>query len=166
MSPPGAKRSAQSAALGANPTDRVSNGKGYLLDTNIVSELRRKQPEPRVLRWFEQVSDDKLYLSVLTIGEIRRGIERLTEPAQQRRLTDWLEGVLLPWLGSQLLPVNLAVAECWGRLCAAAGRPLPTIDSLLAATALEHGLILVTRNLGDFDLPGIRVLNPWQENQP
>lgn len=142
------------------------SGGGFLLDTNIVSELRRKQPEPRVLRWFEQVSDDKLYLSVLTIGEIRRGIERLTDPAQRRRLTDWLEGTLFPWLGSRLLPVNLAVAEQWGRLCSAAGRPLPTIDSLLAATALEYNLTLVTRNLGDFDLPGIRVINPWKENQP
>ncbi|HWO99217.1 MAG TPA: type II toxin-antitoxin system VapC family toxin [Methylococcus sp.] len=137
------------------------SGGGFLLDTNVISELRRKQPEPRVLQWFEQVADDKLHLSVLTIGEIRRGIERLTDPAQQRRLTDWLEGTLLPWLGSRLLPVSLAVAERWGRLCGAAARPLPTIDSLLAATALEHGLILVTRNLGDFDLPGIRVINPW-----
>lgn len=142
------------------------SGRGFLLDTNVVSELRRKQPDPRVLRWFEQVGDDKLYLSVLTIGEIRRGIDRLTDPVQQSRLNDWLENVLLPWLGSHLLPVELAIADRWGRLCAAAARPLPTIDSLLAATALEHGLILVTRNLGDFDLPGIRVINPWQENQP
>ncbi len=137
------------------------NGGGFLLNTNVLSELRRKQPEPKVLQWFEQVADDKLHLSVLTIGEIRRGIERLTDPAQQRRLTDWLEGALFPWLGSQLLPVSLAVVERWGRLCGAAGRPLPTIDSLLAATALEHGLALVTRNLGDFQYPGLCVIDPW-----
>jgi len=140
------------------------SGGGFLLDTHVVSELRRKQPEPRVLKWFEQVSDGKLYLSVLTIGEIRRGIARLTDPVQQDRLTDWLEATLFPWLGSRLLPVNLAVAEHWGRVCGAAARPLPAIDSLLAATALEHGLILVTRNLSDFELSGVSVINPWLEN--
>lgn len=137
------------------------SGGGFLLDTNVVSELRRKRPDPRVLQWFNQVSDGKLYLSVLTIGEIRRGIERLTDPVQQRRLTAWLEGTLFPWLGSRLLPVNLAVAEQWGRLCGSAGRPLPAIDSLLAATALERGLILVTRNAVDFQHSGLQVLNPW-----
>ena len=139
------------------------NGGGFLLDTNVVSELRRKQPEPRVLRWFEQVSDDRLYLSVLTIGEIRRGIERLTDSAQQRRLANWLEGTLLPWLGPQLLPIDLAVAELWGRLCASAGRPLPTIDSLLAATASQHRLTLVTRNAADFEFADLKVLNPWTD---
>jgi len=114
------------------------------------------------LQWFERVDDQQLYLSVLTIGEIRRGIARLTDPLQQSQLTVWLEGTLFPWLGSHLLPVNLAVAERWGHLCGAAGRPLPAIDSLLAATALDRGLTLVTRNLSDFDLPGIRILNPWQ----
>lgn len=139
------------------------SGQGFLLDTNVVSELRRKRPEPRVLHWFERVEDQQLYLSVLTIGEIRRGIERLTDPMQGSQLTAWLEGTLLPWLGSHLLPVNLRIAERWGQLCGMAGRPLPAIDSLLAATALEHGLTLVTRNLGDFMLPGLHILNPWQE---
>ena len=139
------------------------SGVGFLLDTNVVSELRRKRPEPRVLRWFEWLDNSQLYLSVLTIGEIRRGIERLTDPMQRSQLTVWLEGTLLPWLGSHLLPVNLAVAERWGHLCGTAGRPLPAIDSLLAATAMEHGMTLVTRNLADFELPGLRVINPWQE---
>lgn len=137
---------------------------GFLLDTNVVSELRRKRPEPRVLQWFERVDNPQLYLSVLTIGEILRGIERLTDPVQQSQLTVWLERKLRPWLGHHLLPVDLAVAERWGQLCAAAGRPLPAIDSLLAATAMEHRLILVTRNLSDFDLPGLRIFNPWQDD--
>jgi toxin FitB len=139
------------------------SGVGFLLDTNVVSELRRKRPEPRVLRWFERVDNSQLYLSVLTIGEIHRGIERLTDPMQRSQLTVWLRGTLFPWLGSHLLPVNLAVAERWGHLCGTAGRPLPAIDSLLAATAMEHGMTLVTRNLADFELPGLRVINPWQE---
>lgn len=136
---------------------------GFLLDTNIVSELRRKQPEPRLLQWFEQVEDDRLYLSVLTVGEIRRGIIRLGDRDQQLRVTSWLDGVLLPWLGSHLLTVDLAVAEEWGRLCGSAGRPLPAIDSLLAATALSHNLIVVTRNVADFSFPALRVINPWDD---
>lgn len=134
---------------------------GFLLDTNVVSELRRKRPEPRVLHWFERVDDKQLYLSVLTVGEIRRGIERLTDPMRRSQLTHWLEGTLFPWFGSHLLSLDLAVAERWGHLCGTAGRPLPAIDSLLAATALEYRLTLVTRNLSDFDLPGVHIINPW-----
>jgi predicted nucleic acid-binding protein len=133
----------------------------YLLDTNVVSELRKKSPEPRVLDWFEKAADERLYFSVLSVGEIRRGIERLDDPTRKQALAEWLETELLPWFGNRLLPINLAIAERWGKLLAAAGRPLPSIDSLLAATALEHGLILVTRNVQDFNLPGVRVENPW-----
>ncbi len=134
----------------------------YLLDTNVVSELRKKVPEPRVLAWFETVEDERLYFSVLSVGEIRRGIERLGEPMRKRALAEWLETELLPWFGNRLLPINLAVADRWGKLLAEAGRPLPSIDSLLAATALEYGLTLVTRNIQDFDLPGVSLKNPWQ----
>jgi Predicted nucleic acid-binding protein, contains PIN domain len=133
----------------------------YLLDTNVVSELRKKSPDPHVLAWFEKAADERLYFSVLSVGEIRRGIERLDDPTRKQALAQWLETELLPWFGSRLLPANLAVAERWGKRLAAAGRPLPSIDSLLAATALEHGLILVTRNGQDFNLPGVRVENPW-----
>jgi predicted nucleic acid-binding protein len=138
----------------------VSRG-GFLLDTNIVSELRRKCPAAPVLAWFKRTEDHRLHFSVLSIGEVRRGIERLEAGPQRAALTDWLESVLLPWLGPRLLPVDLSVAERWGRLCAEAGRPLPAIDSLIAATALAHDLTLVTRNLADFDLPSLRVVNPW-----
>lgn len=133
----------------------------YLLDTNVVSELRKKSPEPHVLAWFEKVADERLYFSVLSVGEIRRGIERLDDLARKQALAEWLEAELLPWFGNRLLPINLAVAERWGKLLAEAGRPLPSIDSLLAATALEHGLILVTRNVPDFKLPGLMWENPW-----
>ncbi len=133
----------------------------YLLDTNVVSELGKRVPEPRVLSWFRGVSDVQLRLSVLSVGEIRRGIERLPDPLARRRLQLWLDEQLLPWLGSRLLPVDLEVAECWGQLGARAGRTLPAVDSLLAATALAHGLTLVTRNVADFVFPDLRCINPW-----
>ena len=138
----------------------MSGGK-FLLDTNIVSELRRKRPDPQVMAWFKGVRDENLYLSVLSVGEIRRGVERLKIESQRSELTEWLEGILLPWFGPRLLTVNLPVAECWGRLSAAAGRPLPAIDSLLAATAMSHDLTMVTRNVVDFKLSSLRVINPW-----
>jgi predicted nucleic acid-binding protein len=137
---------------------------GYLLDTNIVSELRRKRPEPKLLQWFEAVDDDQLYLSVLTTGEIRRGISRVKDPEKQKELSDWLEITLLPWLGSHLLSVDRHVADVWGNLCGIADRPLPTIDSLLAATAMAHHLALVTRNTSDFQFPELPIINPWESN--
>lgn len=134
----------------------------FLVDTNVVSELRRKRPEPRVLAWFASVANERLYFSVLGVGEIRRGIEKLAESEQRRLLQTWLEQELIPWFGNRLLAIDLTVAERWGRLLAEVGRPLPTVDSLLAATALVHDLTVVTRNTGDFALPGVKVLNPWE----
>jgi len=134
----------------------------FLVDTNVVSELRRKRPEPRVLAWFASVAGERLYFSVLGVGEIRRGIEKLAASEQRSLLLTWLEQELIPWFGERLLTIDLAVAERWGRLLAEAGRPLPTVDSLLAATALVHDLTVVTRNAADFVLPGVKVLNPWE----
>lgn len=134
----------------------------YLLDTNVVSELVRLQPSRRVLTWFETVPDDALHLSVLTLGEIRKGVEQLGQSLRRERLRIWLEQDLTDWFGLRLLPINTAVADRWGRLLAEAGRPVPAIDSLLAATALHHELRLVTRNLSDFDFPGLDVIDPWK----
>ncbi len=133
----------------------------YLLDTNVVSELVRRKPSTRVVRWVGGVPDGALHLSVLSLGEIRRGVERLADGRRKERLRLWLEQDLPLWFGDRLLPVNAPVAERWGRLTAAAPRSLPAVDSLLAATALQHGLRLVTRNVGDFGFPGLEVVNPW-----
>ena len=133
----------------------------FLVDTNAISELRKKHPTPSVLAWFSCVPEERLYLSVLSVGEIRRGIEKLSRSEQRSSLLTWLERELIPWFGGRLLPVDLIVAERWGRLLAEAGRSLPTVDSLLAATALAYGLTVVTRNTADFDLPGVTVFNPW-----
>lgn len=133
----------------------------YLLDTNVLSELRRKVPHPAVVAWFANRPATTLYISVLTIGELRKGVETLPDPSRRLALLDWLETDLPHFFIGRVLPVDLAVADRWGRLVAQAGRPLPAIDSLLAATALQHGLRLVTRNQRDFELPGLEVINPW-----
>lgn len=134
----------------------------YLVDTNVLSELRRKIPSPGVIQWFADRPASTLYLSVLTLGEIRKGIEAVTEAARRQALIDWLETELYAFFTGRILPVDVAVADRWGRLVAAAGRPLPAIDSLLAATALEHDLTLVTRNFKNFECLGVSIINPWK----
>ena len=134
----------------------------YLVDTNVLSELRRREPDPGVLDWFAARPATSLYLSVLTLGELRKGVEGLSAGERRLRLLDWLEVELPAFFTGRILAVNLAVADRWGRLQAEAQRPLPVIDSLLAATALERGLALVTRNSRDFRFPGLEVIDPWQ----
>lgn len=136
----------------------------YLIDTNALSELKKRQPHPAVAQWFAVRPAASLYLSVLTLGELRKGIEAMPAGARKTSFLDWLENDIPPYFAGRMLPVDRRIAERWGHLCGTAGRPLPAIDSLLAATALEHGLALVTRNLGDFALPGLRIVNPWQES--
>ncbi len=133
----------------------------YLIDTNVVSELTRPEPAPLVTAWFEEVADEALHLSVLTLGELRRGVEKLPGSKRKEKLRYWLEHELPEWFGGRLLPVDAAVADAWGRLQATAERTLPAIDSLLAATALHHHLRLVTRNTADFEIKGLETVNPW-----
>lgn len=133
----------------------------YLLDTNVVSETIRRDPNKAAISWLDQIPGEALFVSVLTLGEIRKGIESLTDKKRREKLRLWLDHELSGWFAGRVLPVDLAVADRWGRLLAAVGRPLPTIDSLLAATALHHDLRLVTRNAKDFDYPGLDVINPW-----
>ena len=133
----------------------------YLIDTNVLSELRRKAPDEHVARWFSGRPAGTLYLSVLTLGEIRKGIERLADLPRRLALLDWLETKLPAFFAARILSIDAAVADRWGRMVARAGRPLPAVDSLLAATAAQHGLIFVTRNLRDVQGLGAEVLNPW-----
>ena len=133
----------------------------YLVDTNVLSELRRKQPQTQVVAWFGQRPRQSLYLSVLTLGEIRKGVGRLDGDPRQSALLDWLEVDLPRFFLGRLLAVDAHTADHWGRLQAGAGRPLPAIDSLLAATALQHDLTMVTRNTADFEGLGVRLINPW-----
>ncbi len=134
----------------------------YLLDTNIISETIRRTPNRSVIAWLDRLPGEALFISVLTVGEIRRGIEMLADGKRREELRLWLEHELPAWFEGRVLPVDLAVADRWGRLLAEIGRPLPSIDSLLAATALHHGLRLATRNVRDFSYPGIEVINPFE----
>lgn len=133
----------------------------YLIDTNVLSELKKRTPDARVVRWLSERPATTLYLSVLTLGELRKGIEALPEGDRKRNLLDWLETELPAFFAGRVLPVDARVSDRWGHLLARAGRPLPAIDSLLAATALAHGLTLITRNLRDFEHPELSTLDPW-----
>ncbi len=134
----------------------------YLIDTNVLSELRRKQPDPQVVAWMQARPGSVLFLSVLTLGEIRKGIERVEDGARKQALLDWLEVELPQYFVGRLLEIDAHTADRWGRVMASASRPLPAIDGLLAATALQHDLTLVTRNTKDFVGLGVRLINPWE----
>lgn len=136
----------------------------YLLDTCVISELVARQPEPKVVNWIDAIEDERIYLSVITIGEIKRGIEKLPESSRRQALADWLGSDLLLRFRGRILAVDTAVMLRWGELVAkmeGAGRPLPAMDSLIAALALSHNLHLVTRNEKDFQGTGVIMVNPW-----
>lgn len=134
----------------------------YLLDTCVVSELVKTSPEPKVLEWLK--GERVCYLSSLTIGELRKGIELVTEPVRKRKLETWLTDKVLPEFSRRIFNVDIDIAERWGRLYASLqsqGVALSVIDGLLAATAIHHGLQLVTRNQKDFVRTGVTLVNPW-----
>jgi predicted nucleic acid-binding protein len=136
----------------------------FLLDTNVVSELVKPQPDPIVVDWLEQLDEDRLYLSVVTLAELRYGIARLPAGRNRQRLHDWLQGELVPRFDRRILPVDEIVALIWGDVtaeCAAAGRPIGAMDALIAATVRVHALELVTRDTEDFEVAQIPVRNPW-----
>jgi predicted nucleic acid-binding protein len=135
---------------------------GYLLDTNVVSEPIRPAPNPNVMRWLQAISPELQHLSVLSIGELRRGLEMLPTGRRREKLRLLVEHNLPAWYGARLLPVTIEIAERWGRLAAQARRSLPRFDSLIAATALHHDLRLVTRNVSDFQFPELEIVNPWE----
>jgi predicted nucleic acid-binding protein len=136
----------------------------YLLDTCVISELVKPAPNRKVVDWINEVSSKALFLSVITIGEIEKGLTKLPDSKKKERLTVWLN-TLLNEYQERILPVDLMVAENWGVLqenAKMAGTPMSSIDSLLAATTYTHNLTLVTRNESDF-VPGITpIINPWK----
>ena len=138
---------------------------GYLLDTNCVSELVRIKPEPRVVEWMEATDEALLHLSVLTLGEIRKGLAGLPQGRRRTLLETWLEVQLQARFAGRILAIDAPVADRWGWLAALAksrGASLPIVDGLLAATALHYNLTVVTRNSSDFRNAQVQVLNPWE----
>jgi toxin FitB len=138
--------------------------RGWLLDTNVLSETLRPVPNEQLMAWISAANPEHLYVSVLTLGELRKGVFKLGAGRQRERLSNWLDTTLADWFGERVIAIDLAVADRWAQLLADAGRPLPAIDSLIAATALHRELAIVTRNVRDFALPGVEVVNPWDED--
>ena len=137
----------------------------YILDTNVISELVAPQPDANVTRWIESIDPQTVYLSVITVGELKKGIEKLPDSRHKTILEDWLVNDLLVRFQDQLLPLDSSTMLAWGSLVArmeAIGKLMPAIDSLIAATALHNGHTLSTRNVGDFEQAGISLLNPWE----
>lgn len=136
----------------------------YILDTNVISELVAKQPNQRVVDWIDHLDPNHVFISVITIGELRKGIEKLAESPRREALQNWLATDLLSRFSDRILPLDTDVMLTWGVLTGQLeriGRPLPAIDSLIAALALHHTFILATRNEHDFMDTGIILINPW-----
>lgn len=138
---------------------------GFLLDTNVVSELIKPKPEPKVVRWIDSTVESLIFLSVLTIGEIRKGINLQADSVRRAKLEAWLAADVRTRFEDRILAIDDSVAERWGLMTAKARserkHQLPVIDGLLAATAQHYNLILVTRNVDDVEPTGISILNPW-----
>lgn len=137
----------------------------YLLDTCFLSEFTRKNPHPKAVEWLKNQNETELYLSVLTIGELEKGIHQLSDGKKKRQIRDWFENFVRRHLLERALPVDEKIASKWGSMQAEAeknGRRLPTLDSLIAATALVHDLVIVTRNVQDMEASGAKIFNPWE----
>jgi toxin FitB len=137
----------------------------YLLDTNVVSEWVKPEPAPTVVEWLSGVDEEGAFLSVVSLAELRRGVDLLEAGRRRQRLEKWLSEDLAARFHGRILAIDILVADAWGRLTARAsraGRTLGTMDGFVAATAAAHGLTLVTRNVRDFERLGVEVFNPWE----
>jgi toxin FitB len=140
----------------------------YLLDTNVISELISKQPDPDVISWIDSLHSENVYLSVITIGEIRNGIEKLPISARKTTLDRWLNNDLLTRFTGRILVLDVTAMLTWGTLIGKleqSGRVLPALDSLIAALAIHHDCTLATRNEADFLGTGVNIINPWGNSQ-
>lgn len=138
--------------------------RGFLLDTNIISELIKPRPHPQVTEWIDAADEHTLFLSVLTLGEIRKGVTAMPAGKRRSALEAWLGRDLLSRFSGRILAVDLAIADVWGQISGAAAAkktPIAVIDGLVAASALNHDLVLVTRNTKDFAAAPVSLFDPW-----
>jgi toxin FitB len=136
----------------------------FLLDTNVVSEWVKPRPDRGVITWLAEVDEDRVYLSVVTLAELRYGVQRMPAGTRRSKFDAWLQEELPLRFENRVLPINAAVADRWGELTARSqsfGRTMGVMDGFLAATAEVHGLTMVTRNVDDFSILGEQILNPW-----
>lgn len=136
----------------------------FLIDTNVVSEWVRPRPDPRVVAWLAETDEDRVFLSVVTLAELRHGIARLSESRRRNRLDEWLRDDLLLRFEGRILTIDSVIAGAWGDVMAKReehGRPISAMDAFIAATARVHGLTLVTRNAADFEGSVPAIVNPW-----
>jgi predicted nucleic acid-binding protein len=137
-----------------------------MLDTNVVSEWTKPRPDPGVVSWLAQADEDRIFMSVITLAELRHGIERLPAGARRDRLDEWLTQQMPLRFEERLLPIDADTADLWGRVMArgqAAGRPPNAMDAFIAAAVLRHDMTLVTRNVSDFEALDVRLINPWSD---
>ena len=137
----------------------------YLLDTCVLSEFTRHQPDKRVIEWLDSIEEEKFFISVITAGEIQRGIERLPDSHRKTELLVWMNTGLLKRFAERMIAIDAPTMFMWGSLTArleAAGQPMSVMDSLILASALQNNLIVATRNAADFLPGGVQVINPWE----
>ena len=138
----------------------------YLLDTCLISELAKSEPQKKVVDWVLNENEASFYISVLTIGELHKGVEKLPESKKKESLRIWIEDDLINRFQNRIIGIDTRVSVIWGKiLCAAEkkGRPMPAIDSLIAATGIAHNLTVVTRHVTDMEQSGVELLNPWSD---
>ena len=141
----------------------------YLLDTNVISELVKRKPNPGVVSWIDEQDESALFLSAITFGELQKGIEKLGDESRAEQLQTWVNQDLAKRFDGRILPIDLNVAFTWGRIQGASekgGLKLPVMDNLIAATAITHNLVVVTRNAHDIERCQASVYNPWDAPPP
>lgn len=137
----------------------------YLLDTCTISELIKKNPSPKVTDWVSKTDENRLFISVLTFGEIHKGIEKLPESKKKAKLHNWVNVELKERFKNRVIDFDLQTATTWGKIQAlseSAGKGMPTIDGQIAATGIYHDLVVVTKNTSDMEISGVALLNPWE----
>ena len=137
----------------------------FLLDTCVISEIIRPNPSSKVIEWIKNEDENNFFISVLTFGELHKGIEKLVESKRKEELHDWVENDLRERFSNRTINIDLQVAMLWGKIQGIAeknGRPIPAVDALIAATGIAHHLTVVTRNTVDMKESGVPLLNPWE----